>query len=142
MLWRSTWMLQRTLSSTPDWTNWSGYMLDVFLLADNSSSVDHINILPFIDMNARDNSCIFLLECVVYCCMSFFRLRFDFTTFCYQVMFERNLPQTALSKIMSHHRNKEGSRSNVGPVTKQPDGKFIREVCCVKFKYKFWIIFL
>jgi len=55
--------------------------------------------------------------------MGFFRLRFDFTTFCYQVMFERNLPQS-------------------GPVTKQPDGKFIREVCCVKFKYTFWIIFL
>ena len=26
---------------------------------DNTSSIDHINILPFIDMNARDYSCLF-----------------------------------------------------------------------------------
>ena len=45
--WRSTWMIQRTLSPTLDWTNWSGYMQAIFLLADNSSSKDHTNILLF-----------------------------------------------------------------------------------------------
>ena len=33
--------------------------------ADNSSSKDHINILPFIDMNARDYSCLFSVICFV-----------------------------------------------------------------------------
>ena len=33
--------------------------------ADNSSSKDHINILPFSDMNARDYSCLFSVICFV-----------------------------------------------------------------------------
>ena len=34
-------------------------------MADNTSSIDHINILPVIDMNARDYSCLFSVICFV-----------------------------------------------------------------------------
>ena len=34
-------------------------------MADNISSIDHINILSFIDMNARDYSCLLSVICFV-----------------------------------------------------------------------------
>ncbi|XP_052259102.1 WD repeat-containing protein 75-like isoform X2 [Dreissena polymorpha] len=44
------------------------------------------------------------------------------------VQFESNLPRSALSLLMSHHRNKSGSKVNTEKVTRQPTGKFLREL--------------
>ena len=64
LLWRSTWMLRRILRPTPGWTNWSGYMQDVFRSADQSQ-LDAIAILPLIDMKSTDYNCLYSVICFV-----------------------------------------------------------------------------
>ncbi|XP_053374585.1 WD repeat-containing protein 75-like [Mercenaria mercenaria] len=44
------------------------------------------------------------------------------------VTFEQNLPQSALSLLMSHHSNKSKSLASSNRVTRQPDGKFMKEI--------------
>ena len=58
VLWKASWVLKDT--TTPHWTNWTGYMETLFKSTRQSSSdIDAIEILPMIDLDPNDETTLY-----------------------------------------------------------------------------------
>ncbi len=66
VLWSSAKLVSDKCPGNPNWTNWSGFMRCVYRNKNKQQNVDEVVILPIIDMNPSDESCIFSTLSVIF----------------------------------------------------------------------------
>ena len=54
LLWRSAYIVRRSLNPTPDWVNWSGYVQSV--MSADRVQLDTVQILPLLDLKSSDEN--------------------------------------------------------------------------------------
>ena len=59
VLWSSTKILGTKMDPSPDWTNWSGFMHCVYQNDAVGVTADRVLMLPIIDLNPSDETCIY-----------------------------------------------------------------------------------